>query len=296
MQIPIYADVLFFINCSMDFLALYLAARLLHREIHTGRLLAAAALGALYAILTLYLSVGNFAVMLANIAASAVLVLVGLFPHRRWRDYLSGIAVFYGVSFLLGGAMTALYNLVNSFLFSDKVHAFGNFLDVEAELSFGGFFLLAAASAGISFFFGRLFVRSRARQTARVELELASRRVRISLLVDSGNLLCDPIGGKPVLVVSFAAVEPILYAELRAFFANPVPDRIALLSRDGARRVRVIPAEGGLYFAFRPDAVLVNGTAVSALVAVDTAGRTFGGTDGVLPSVLSVTQKRGKRT
>lgn len=301
MEQTVYGDILLLINFSMDFLSLYLSAKLLHLRIRTLPMILAAGVGALYALLSLFLHTGNLAITLLNIAVSCVMVAVAFLP-RRLGAFCKSAAVFYGISFLLGGCMTALYNLCNSFLFSDRIHAFGNTTSLETELSFGWFVLLAAASAVISLLFGRLFSRSAAKKTRDVQISLAGRTVGLTLLCDSGNLLCDPISGTPVLICAFHAVEPVLYYQLRAFFADPIPDRIALLKRDAARRVRVIPMRGvgdsGMLFAFRPDRLLVGGEAVEALVAVDTAhGRgEFGGTDGLIPAVLTERSTNRRQT
>ena len=49
MQIDVYADVLFLINFSMDYLCLYITARVLHRKMTLWRILSASALGGIYA-------------------------------------------------------------------------------------------------------------------------------------------------------------------------------------------------------------------------------------------------------
>lgn len=284
----IYGDVLLVINFSMDFLSLYLAAKLLHRPIRTLPMSVAAALGALYALLSLYLRGGNLVITLCNILASCLLVWVAFRP-RRVAEFCKETALFYGIGFLLGGCMTALYNLCNSYLFSDKVYAFGNLSDLSAELTFGWFVVLAAVSAVISLALGWLFTRSAHRQTREVQVELLGRSVGLTLLCDSGNLLRDPISGTPVLVCAYGAISPILYPKLRAFFSDPSPARVSVLDSDGARRIRAIPMQGvgggGMLFALRPDRVLVDGAAVSALVAVDVnrGSGEFGGTDGLIP-------------
>lgn len=292
MEQAVYGDILLLINFSMDFLALYLSAKLLHLRIRTVSLMLAAIVGAGYALLSLFLHTGNLAITLLNIVISCAMVAIAFLP-RRFGAFFKSAAVFYGISFLLGGSMTALYNLCNSFLFSDRIHAFGNTTNLETELSFGWFVLLAVISACASLLLGRLFSRSAAKATASVKIELAGRSVGLTLLCDSGNMLCDPISGTPVLICAFRAIEPVLYDQLRAFFADPIPDRIALLKRDAARRVRVIPVRGvgdsGMLFAFRPDRLLVGDTPTEALIAVDAAHGCgeFGGTDGLIPPILT---------
>ena len=300
MEQTVYGDILLLINFSMDFLALYLSAKLLHLRLRTLPMMLAAGIGAFYALLSLFLRTGNLAITLLNIGISCAMVAVAFLP-RRLSSFLKSAAVFYGISFLLGGCMTALYNLCNSFLFSDRIHAFGNVTNLESELSFGWFILLAAVSAVASLLLGRLFTRSAAKATVEIKIQLAGRSVGLTLLCDSGNLLCDPISGTPVLICAFHAVEPILYYQLRAFFADPIPDRIALLRRDAARRVRVIPMRGvgdsGMLFAFRPDKLWVGNNPVDALIAVDTAHGCgeFGGTDGLIPSALTEQPKNRRQ-
>ena len=166
----------------------------------------AAGIGAGYALLSLFLRTGNLAITLFNIMVSCAMVAVAFLP-RRFGAFCKSAAVFYGISFLLGGSMTALYNLCNSFLFSDRIHAFGNTTNLETELSFGWFVLLAAVSATASLLLGRLFSRSAAKATASIKVELAGRSVGLTLLCDSGNLLCDPISGPPVLICAFAPLS-----------------------------------------------------------------------------------------
>ena len=55
MTTVIYADVYFIVNMSMDFTALFITAKIMNAKIGVGRFLAASVIGALYAILSLFL-------------------------------------------------------------------------------------------------------------------------------------------------------------------------------------------------------------------------------------------------
>ena len=56
----VYADLLFLVNFSMDFLCLYLSVKLLHLPRARWRMLLAAALGGVYSVVALLLSVGSW--------------------------------------------------------------------------------------------------------------------------------------------------------------------------------------------------------------------------------------------
>ncbi len=290
--VPIYGDILLVINFSMDFFVLWLTSKLLHRPARTLPMFAAATFGAFYALATLFFHMGEAMVLVANLAASVVICFVGFWRVRTMREFLRATALFYATNFLLGGTMTALYSLCNSYLFADRIYAFGELFDLGAELSFGGFLVLAAVSGAAAMLFGRYWGRTRTKHTLTAEVTLAARTATLSLFADSGNLLCDPIDGTPVVVCALPAVERVLSPRLAAFFSYPDPARVALLGAE-ARRVRVIPIQGandgGLCFAFRPDCIRINGTTVTALVAPDPAraAGSFAETDGLLPAALT---------
>jgi stage II sporulation protein GA (sporulation sigma-E factor processing peptidase) len=61
----VYADLLFLVNFSMDFLCLFVSARLLRREVRMWRLLLSASAGGVYSVVLLFIPlVGFYAVLL----------------------------------------------------------------------------------------------------------------------------------------------------------------------------------------------------------------------------------------
>ena len=111
--------------------------------------------------------------------------------------------------------------------------------------------------------------------------------VSLLCLVDSGNLLKEPISGDPVLIVA-SSVAPRLPDDVVAYLLNgsgEPPSRIA-------HRVRIIPAKAvtgvGLLRAIRPDELFVNGEKRRAYISLRDAGKgAFGTYDGVIPSSIA---------
>ena len=108
----LYGDVLLIINFSMDFLALYITASVLHLKPSNKRMTAAAVLGALY---SLFAVTGFQSAALNTVVSIAVSLLLCFVAYGKQKKtyYVKNTIVFYTVNFALGGGITAICNLLN---------------------------------------------------------------------------------------------------------------------------------------------------------------------------------------
>jgi hypothetical protein len=175
----------------------------------------------------------------------------------------------------LGGVMTALYHLLNR----------AGVASLLAGLSEGGgdglgswlFLLLVLVGGAVSLWGGRLIRRSRAVKVCTVTVELEGKTATLRAMVDSGNLLKDPAGGRAVICAEGEALRGILSPSLAAVTRGASPHQVRLSSSD-TRRVRVIPAGtatgAGLLYGFLPDRITLTaegdtqGREIDAVVAV----------------------------
>ena len=106
------------------------------------------------------------------------------------------------------------------------------------------------------------------------------RRVTLEGMVDTGNLLRDPMSGKPVICVHAEAIADLLPPTLwDALTQGGDPTQLEPLA---ARRLRVIPlvtaAGEGLLYGFLPDGVTLNtgkeNTPVEAVIALTSLSKT----------------------
>ena len=105
-------------------------------------------------------------------------------------------------------------------------------------------------------------------------VELEGRAVSVSAFLDTGNLVTDPVGGRPVAILERAEALKLLPPPLAALVARGSTD-LTRLPPALAHRVRLIPAEGvtgqGLLLAVLPDAAFLDAgrgrQAVELLVA-----------------------------
>ncbi|MBQ7379617.1 MAG: sigma-E processing peptidase SpoIIGA [Clostridia bacterium] len=263
----VYADLLFLINFSMDFLCMFLSVKLLHLRQHKGRMLLAAILGGLYSVVSLLVSVREWIALTLDIGMCLVMCAVcSAGKGVRFSRLLLLCGTYFGISALMGGGMTALYNLLNKL---DLPLG-----DVQGDgISAWMFLLLAAAAAMAAAFGGRLFSRQTTHHTCTVHVRLADAAWELTGLCDSGNLLCDPISGTPVIVADREVWLAQLPDELRCAVES---DGKHLDMAGQERRLRIIPmqtAQGNsLTVALLPDEIRIeeqNGKsrAVHALIA-----------------------------
>lgn len=265
----IFADVLFVINFSMDFLALFLTGKILSMPVRGKRLAAASALGALCAVLrTAFPGNGGIRVVwtLGIISVGAAMCLVA-YNGRLFRT----LPVFLAANLALGGLMSVLGRIL-------RVAGFGYTRSGRASL-----FAFPAVVAGVvCVIYGRLRPRSTALRETDVSITIDGRTKTFHMLVDSGNLLTEPLSGKAVILVSPEKMADILPEPLKGLTVNNIPS----LDSASARRIRLIPAKGignaELLIGLVPDRIMIDGYETDAVAA--TTDSDFGGLDGIIPS------------
>lgn len=115
-------------------------------------------------------------------------------------------------------------------------------------------------------------------EVRQVELGFGGRSVILPAMLDSGNLLRDPITGLGVLVAPARALKPLFPDISDLCDACSLPVGFRLLN------VRTA-AGGGLWPMFRPDVcrLYLNGRACDAELLVAVAGRDYGGAQALVP-------------
>lgn len=237
----VYADVLFLINFSMDFLVFYICARLSRRRLDPIRSALAAALGGAYGVAALFIPENGILPIICDLASLVVICMVAFYTKdERFRDLVGRCALFAGVSAILGGIMTALYSALNR---SGLAMLEGESGD---DISVWLFALLAAAGGAAAFAGGKRMRRLAAAKQSEIVISFDSNTVKIRAMTDTGNLLSDPLSGRGVALCELEAVRGIFPRELVDFWARGDIGATASLPEKYASRLRFIPAKGAL--------------------------------------------------
>ncbi len=256
----VYADVLFLINFSMDFLVFYICARFSRKRLNAVRTALAAAIGGAYGIAALFIAEEGITATLCDLVSLLLICTVAFYSSKdRLRDFLARCALFAGVSAILGGIMTSLYSILNRSGLS--------LLDGESgdDISVWLFALLAAAGGAAAFAGSRRMRRIVSAKQGQIEITFEAKSVTLRAMTDTGNLLSDPLSGRNVVICELDAVKGIFPRELVEFWRSENVALPSLLSDKYASKLRFIPARGAigaktvLIAAILPDSVKVAG-------------------------------------
>ncbi len=254
----VYIDLYFMINLSMDFLALFICARLLSYKFSLLRAVVAAGLGGAYACTSLILSLGGIFGFLLDIVACIAICFVALKKQGNIKETLFFSLTFTATSILLGGFMTVLFSFFNKIGLNRFFSAGGDNTDDGGAVWL--FALFAGISAVISLVGGKMFLRRSSRRSCTVEVTLLGKTATLRAICDSGNLLREPISGKACIVADSKKLAIILPKEFLNFGIFGGEDMCGGSTELG-RRIRAVPSRsvGGesLLCAFRPDKIQI---------------------------------------
>ena len=286
MQEEIYADVLFIINFSMDFLSLYIVGRLMHFHMKAWRVILGASLGALYGVLELLLAVSPFPKILITLGVLCLTCFIA-FGGCRFHTYAASVALTFGVGMLIGGMMTSAFlGLGNN---ASYIEIGGTIATVWGDLPIWQFALFALISALMTWGLGKIFRRKRSVRTCVLRVRFEGREKEVTALVDSGNLLEDPVSGTPVIFLKERAARG-----LPGHLLSAMKNGAAALPLSEVGNLRVIPGRtvsgSGILLAAVPDQVSLRAGGAwenrRALVAIDFTGGDFGGFEALVPEIL----------
>ena len=201
----IYGDILFIINFSMDFIALFICGKILHYKMNVWRMVIGASIGGVYGVAALFFSLGALLDTAVDVLVALIMCYLAYGIHLFRKTALS-CAMFYAVSLLMGGAMTALYSKIGRY--KSYIEIGGSISTVFGEIELWVFVLLATASALCTFFLQKAVRARMSGRFCRVRLTLDDVVYEFSGFFDSGNCAEEPISGKAVVfIASDAAME-----------------------------------------------------------------------------------------
>lgn len=252
----VYADAVFVLNFSVNYLLLRASARLGGAAIRKRRLLCGALLGAVYAV-SVYLPGLRWLTALPVKLLCAAGMLTAAFGCKRSVLRLS--AVFGGMTLVLCGAVYGV-----ELLRGGQVRYRGDALFYPVT-----FFSLLLTAAAVSFACRLLLPKLAfaADSIVPVTLRLNGRVIHLSALRDSGNTLCDPVSGEAVLTVYWQAVRSMFpFALTAGEIASPAT--LALRLQAYAPRLipyRAIGVASGLMLAIPCEITLNNQTKIGLI-------------------------------
>lgn len=242
--VTVWGEVLFAIDFSIDFCALYFARRLLGRTVSGRRTVFGAALCAAVGVALVSAGFPALWEMLLCILTAAIAYRMTEPEHLMPGQLLNGVLLFVFLEAAAGGLMTAVFSMLNRWFSGAGITLSDNGTRrMLFWLSVGGLCIL------FSVIFRILGGRDCKIRECTVGIRFGDRHIRYPCIGDTGNLLREPISGLPVLVMPQTSLTE-LGISADALSAGQIPHS-RLVS------AKTISGENTLYWAIHPPEIRV---------------------------------------
>ena len=205
----IYIDVVLIENLIMNYIILLATGIIIKTKIKHLRLILGSLIGAIYTIITYIITIKIYSNFFLKILLSIIIIYVAFNPQNiknMWKQLI----VFYLTSFVFGGAAFALIYVVKP---QDILMRNGLFLGTYPLKTV----ILSAIIAFIIIIVTFKIVKSKISKKDMykdVRILFEGKQIKLKAMLDTGNLLKEPITGKPVIVVEHTCLYDVLPKEI----------------------------------------------------------------------------------
>lgn len=247
----VYVDEVLFINFISDFFILMSLRTFLRQKAGMWRLIISSFILSLYSVIY-YIT--NIRLNIFTTIAVLLFVLYFTFRPKSKKNYLKIIFGFFSSAFVFGGCVLFVKNFVMNL----------NFILFFISL-FAGYFIFS----GIC----RIRRKNIVRNASSVNITIIknNRTITVPSVVDTGNSLYDVVSRRPVIVVDYEFVKPLLPDKIRNAFelgCDPV-EMFAMAPLN----LRLIPYKSlgvkhGRIIGFCADKLLSDGKEIDAIIGI----------------------------
>lgn len=263
----IYIDVVLIENLIMNYIILYGTAIISKVTPKHIRLVLASTIGAIYAIVAYMSILKIYSTFILKIILSIIIIYIAFNPQNI-KTMLKQLILFYLASFVFGGAAFFLIYVVKP---QDIIMRNGVFvgtypLKIAILGAIVGFAVIVLAFKIIR---NKLSKKS---VFCNIKIKLCNNEVNTTALIDTGNLLKDPISNMPVIVVERTALYDILPKQILNNLENILGGDLENFSDDIKQeyisKLKVIPfsslgKQNGMLLGIKADEVNIESDEVS---------------------------------
>lgn len=205
----IYIDVVFFENLIMNSIILIATGIILKQKIKWIRIILASSLGAIYTIISYISSLKIYSTFVLKLILSIIIIYIAFNPQtvkQLWKSIL----IFYLTSFVFGGAAFALIYIVKP---QDILMKNGLFLGTYPLKTV----ILSAVVAFIILITAFTIVKNKISKKdmfCNIEVELNNQKIETTAIIDTGNLLKEPITNTPVIILEHTLLYKCMPKEI----------------------------------------------------------------------------------
>ena len=205
----IYLDVIFLENIVINYIILYVTGIISKTQIKQKRLIVGALIGAFYSIIYYLLKLKIYSSFIIKIILSIVIIYVA-FNSKNFKNLLKEVLLFYLTSFVFGGSAITIIYMVNS-----------QNITIQNGVLIGSYTIKTVLIGIVIAYFTIIFAFkilktkiSKKDLICEIEISFNKRIIKTKALIDTGNLLKEPITNLPVIVMEHTLLYEVLPKEI----------------------------------------------------------------------------------
>ena len=254
----IYVDIVLLENLCMNYIILFGTAYIMKIKVKHIRILLASLIGAVYAVLAYAGVFPIYANLITKIILSICMTYIAFNP-KKLKGLIKELLLFYLVSFSLGGCAFALLYIVRpqDIFMKDGVYIGTYPLKIA---------LLGGITGFVITYIAIKIVKTRITKNEiiyKAVIKIEEQELEINVLLDTGNMLKDPISGDSVIMVEknrlYKIVPKELLDNMNKFLGGEFENKEIL---EYKKRIRFIPftsvgKQNGMLLGIKADLVKI---------------------------------------
>lgn len=205
----IYIDIVIIENLILNYIILYTVGLISKTKIRYLRIIIASFIGAIYAIIE-YISNSNiYSSILLKTVLSIIIIFISFNP-QNWKEMLKKLILFYLTTFTFGGIATYLIYVLKpqNIIIRNGLYVGTYILKV--------LFIGAILGTGIITMAFKVVKKRITKKDlfCRVKISLNKKTIILKTMIDTGNMLKDPLTGNPVIIVEHTKLYDLIPKEI----------------------------------------------------------------------------------
>lgn len=253
----IYLDIVLFENIFLNFIIILSTAIISKSKVKIFRILISSLIGGIFAILNYIINFNWITGIILKIIISIIMIRIA-FPNCNLKKLLKQLIFFYLVSFTFGGIAFMLLFFINpQNIIIHENHLVGIYpLEVASISGIVGF--------GIFFIISKFIKNTLNKKTILCNLEIFynGNVKKIKAMLDTGNLLKEPISKTDVVIVEKESLRSIISEDILDNISTILEGRLLESQNVHSYKLKLIPFsslgnDNGLLIGFKPDYIKI---------------------------------------
>ena len=257
----IYIDVVIIENLIMNYIILFTTGIVLKIKLKHIRIILASLLGAGYSVIAYMGIIKVYSSIILKIILSILIVYIAFNPQNM-KKMCKDVLIFYLVSFVFGGAAVALIYIVRP---QDILMKNGLFLGTYPLKTI----ILGSIIAFFIIISTFTIVKSKISKKdmfCKIEIEINNKKIITKAMIDTGNMLKEPITNIPVIVIEhvllYTCIPKEILNNLKEIMGGDLENIPYIIQEEYISKLKLIPfsslgKQNGMLIGIRPEYVKI---------------------------------------